>query len=77
MDKKSLAIVGFILSLVTGIPGLIVSAIALKKYKDSGDVDGKAFAIAGLVIGIICAAVYVITFCACGGAICLGVAAGS
>lgn len=77
MDNKTLAIVGFVLSLVTGIPGLIVSAIALKKYKDSGETDGKGLAVAGLVIGIICAASYVICICACGGLACLGAIAGA
>lgn len=74
MDNKSFAILGMVLSIVTGIPGLIVSAIALKKFKDSGTEDGKGFAIAGLVIGIICAATYVISLCLCGGALCAGIA---
>lgn len=65
---KTLAIVGFVLALVVGgLPGLIVSAVALKKMKDSGDEEGKGFAIAGLVLGIIVVAVYVLAFLCIGG----------
>ena len=65
---KTLAIVGFVLALVVGgLPGLIVSAVALKKMKDSGDEEGKGFAIAGLVLGIIVVAIWVLTI-ACVGA---------
>lgn len=77
MDNKSFAILGLVLSIVTGIPGLIVSAIALKKFKDSGSDDGKVFAIIGLVLGIIYAASVLLGFCLCGGALCAGIAAGS
>lgn len=62
MDNKTLAIIGFILSLVVGgLPGLIVSAIALKKFKDSGETDGKGFALAGLIIGIVVTAIAIIS----------------
>ena len=61
MTNKNLAILGFVLALVLGgLPGLIVSAVALKKMKDSGEEDGKGFAIAGLVIGIVEMAIIVI-----------------
>lgn len=74
MDNKSLAILGMVLSIVMGIPGLIISAIALKKFKDSGETDGKGFAIAGLVIGIVCAAIYLISICVvCGAGILVAV----
>ena len=76
MDNKTLAIIGFVLALVLGgLPGLIVSAIALKKMKDSGQEEGKGFAIAGLVIGIVELAIIVLSI-ACGGAalICAAVA---
>ena len=68
MDNKTLAIIGFVLALVLGgLPGLIVSAIALKNMNRSGEVDGKGFAIAGLVIGIIEIALIVLAI-VCGGA---------
>ena len=75
MTNKNLAILGFVLALVLGgLPGLIVSAVALKKMKDSGDEDGKGFAIAGLVIGIVETALAVILFactgCAVGCSLC-------
>ena len=69
MNNKTLAIVGLVLALVLGgLPGLIVSAVALKKMKDSGEEDGKGFAIAGLVIGIVELGIIVLTI-ACGGAL--------
>lgn len=74
MDNKSLAILGLVLSIVTGIPGLIVSAVALKKFKDSGETDGKGFATAGLIIGIICAVGYIIGIACIGCAGCLAAA---
>lgn len=52
-SQKSLAIAGLVLSIIFGIPGLIVSAIALSNMKKSGNYDGKGFAVAGMVIGII------------------------
>ncbi len=77
MDNKSFAILGLVLSIVTGIPGLIVSAIALKKFKESGETDGKGFATAGLIIGIIIAASYVLLIGCIGCAGCLAAAGGS
>lgn len=73
MTNKSLAILGFVLSLVVGgLPGLIVSAVALNKMKQSGDEDGKGFAIAGLVIGIVVLAIWVLAAGCIGCAGCLG-----
>lgn len=75
MTNKNLAILGFVLALVLGgLPGLIVSAVALKKMKDSGEEDGKGLAIAGLVIGIVEMAMVVLilgcTGCMTGCALC-------
>lgn len=53
MDKKSLAILGLVLSFVVPVAGIVVSAIALKQFKESGETDGKGLAIGGLVVGII------------------------
>jgi FtsH-binding integral membrane protein len=49
------AIAGFVLSLLgcTGLLGLIFSAISLSQFKKDPNQDGKALAIAGLIIGII------------------------
>lgn len=77
MDNKSFAILGLVLSIVTGIPGLVVSAIALKKFKESGETDGKGFATAGLIIGIICAALYVLSIACFGCATCAAAMSGS
>lgn len=52
-NPKTLAIVGFVLSFFISLAGLIVSAIALKKYNETGYTDGKGFATAGLIISII------------------------
>lgn len=51
MDNKQMAILGMILSFIVAPAGIIVSAIALNKLKQSGQEDGKGFAIAGIVIG--------------------------
>ena len=77
MTNKNLAILGFVLALVLGgVPGLIVSAVALKKMKDSGDEDGKGLAIAGLIIGIVETALVILIFSCVGGcAICYAAAA--
>lgn len=47
---NTLAIVGFVASFLVNIVGIIVSAIALKQIKQSGE-KGRGLAIAGLVIG--------------------------
>lgn len=79
MDNKSMAILGLVLSIVVGPIGLIFSAIALNKMKQSGEPnpDGKGLAIAGLVIGIIEVVIYV-GIIACVGCVgCLAAAGGS
>ncbi len=53
MNTKTISIVGLVLSFVFPVAGIIVSAICLKKYKNEGVTDGKSFATAGLVIGIV------------------------
>jgi GYF domain 2 len=52
-SQQTLAIVGFVLSLLVWPAGLIISIIALNGMKNSGNKEGKGFAIAGLVIGLI------------------------
>lgn len=74
-NPKTLAIVGFVLSFFISLAGLIVSAIALKKYNETGYTDGKGFATAGLVISIICLAFSVLAV-ACNVCIAIGMAAG-
>ncbi|MBM3427663.1 MAG: DUF4190 domain-containing protein [Bacteroidetes bacterium] len=57
-DVNTMALVGFILSMsslllvLTGLPGLIVSAIGLKQINE-GRGEGKGLAIAGIVVGAI------------------------
>lgn len=53
MDNKTFAIIGLILGIFTGLPGIIVSVLALKKFNQTGETDGKGIATAGLIIGII------------------------
>ncbi len=76
MTNKTLAIVGFVLSFFTTIPGLIVSIIALKKMNDAGETDGKGFAIAGMVIGIVTTAIALLSIGCTACAICAAGAAG-
>lgn len=52
-NTKTLAIAGFVLSFFISLAGLIVSAIALNKYKQTGESEGKSFATAGLIINIV------------------------
>lgn len=52
-SPKTLAIVGFVLSFFIAIAGLVVSIIALNKYKQTGETDGKGFATAGVIISIV------------------------
>ncbi len=78
MDNKTMAILGMVLSIVVGPIGIIFSAIALNKMKQTGEPnpDGKGFAIAGIIIGII-ELVFYIGIIACVGCIgCAGIAAG-
>jgi len=58
---NTMAIVGFISSLVLAPLGIIFSAIALGQIKRTGQ-KGHGFAIAGLVIGIVFTALGVIAF---------------
>lgn len=53
MDNKTLAIIGLVLSFIFPLVGIIISAVALNKMKQSGVEDGKGLATAGLVIGIV------------------------
>ena len=52
-SAKTLAIVGFILSFFISLAGLIVSIVALNKYKVQTDQSGKGLAKAGLIISIV------------------------
>ncbi len=78
MDNKSMAILGMVLSIVVGPIGIIFSAIALNKFKQSGEPnpDGKGFAIAGLIIGIIELVIYIGIFACVGCATCLALGSG-
>lgn len=51
-DVYILAVVGFILSFMVNIAGLIVSIIAYRKCRDEG-VNGKGLALAGIIISVI------------------------
>ena len=66
MDNKSFAILSFVLSFFFPLVGLIMSGIALNKFKQSGETDGKGFATAGLIIGIVAMVISV------GSIICIG-----
>ena len=56
-----LAIVGFVLSFFSTIVGLIISIIAYKQVKQTGE-KGKELAIAGIVISSISIAIAVLVF---------------
>ena len=60
MDTKTMSIVGLVLGFLVPIAGIIVSAIALNKMKQSGIEEGKGMAMAGLIIGIILTVIGVI-----------------
>lgn len=60
MDTKTLSIVGLILGILVPIAGIIVSAIALNKMKQTGVEEGKGMAMAGLIIGIVIMAIYIL-----------------
>ena len=65
MTTKSLSILGLVLSFFIPIAGLIISAVALNKFKQTGETDGKGIATAGLIVGIIFMAFALIgTICA-------------
>lgn len=79
MDNKQMGILGMVLSIFVGPIGIIFSAIALSKMNQTGETDGKEFAIAGLVIGIAYIAVVILAIgcVACGAcAIIAGATAG-
>ncbi len=76
-NTKTLAIVGFVLSFIIALAGIIVSAVALNKYKQTGEVEGKGFATAGLIIGIVSIAISVITVACFGAAIMAALAGGA
>lgn len=78
MTNKNLAILGLVLSFLVPLAGLIISAVALNKFKESGETDGKGLATAGLIIGIVIMAfglISTIGCMACG--TCLAAAGGS
>jgi hypothetical protein len=52
-SQQSLAIVGFVFSLLVPIVGLIISIVALNAMKTHGNYEGKGFATAGLIISLI------------------------
>ena len=74
MDTKTLSIIGLVVSFIIPLAGIIVCAIALKQFKEQGITDGKGFAVAGLVIGIVFM-VFSIILASCLG--CLGALAGA
>lgn len=57
-DKNVIALIGFILSFVVGVPGIVCSAIGLKNAALNGGVR-YSFAKAGFIIGIVNTAVSV------------------
>jgi|HubBroStandDraft_5_1064220.scaffolds.fasta_scaffold532758_2 hypothetical protein len=56
-----LAIVGFILAFVVTLAGIIVSAIALKQIKQTGE-GGHGLALAGVILGIVFSVFWIIYF---------------
>jgi hypothetical protein len=60
---NTLAIVGFILSFFVTVAGIIVSVIALRQIKQTGE-GGHGFALAGLIIGIVGTVFWIIYFIA-------------
>ncbi|MCH5206222.1 MAG: DUF4190 domain-containing protein [Oscillospiraceae bacterium] len=78
MTNKNLAILGLVLSFLVPLAGLIISAVALNKFKESGETDGKGLATAGLIIGIVIMALGLVgTICSFACAGCLAAAGGS
>lgn len=53
MDNKTMSILGLVLAFIVPLAGIIISAIALNKMKQSGVEEGKGLATAGLIVGII------------------------
>lgn len=58
----SMAVLGLVFSFFASLIGLIISVIALKKYKLQTNQQGKGLAIAGLTISIITISIYVFGF---------------
>jgi Domain of unknown function (DUF4190) len=56
-----LAIVGFILAFVVTLAGIIVSAIALRQIKQTGE-GGHGLALAGVILGIVFSIFWIIYF---------------
>lgn len=71
MDIKTMSILGLVLSFIIPIAGIIISAIALNKMKQTGVEDGKGLAMAGLIIGIVIMVLAII------GSVCMVCAAGA
>ncbi len=59
---KTLAILGFVFSFLFALVGLILSIIALNKYKKQEDQSCKGLATAGLIISIVSMALVVIVY---------------
>lgn len=47
MDNKTMSILGLVLAFIVPLAGIIISAIALNKMKQSGVEEGKGLATAG------------------------------
>lgn len=58
----SLAILGLVFSFIFTIVGLVLSIMALNKYKTQTNQDGKGMATAGLVISIVSIAGSILSF---------------
>ncbi|MCH5153140.1 MAG: DUF4190 domain-containing protein [Clostridiales bacterium] len=58
-NYNTLAIVGFVLSFFSAVIGLVLSIIAYKQVKNSGE-RGRELAIAGIIIGAIETAIIVL-----------------
>jgi hypothetical protein len=65
-SHQTLAIVGFVLSFLVWPVGLIISIIALVNIGNSGNKEGKGFATAGLIIGLVVPVVGCLGFALCG-----------
>ncbi len=64
MDTKTLSIVGLVLGILIPVAGIIVSAVALNRMKQEGNLESKNIAMAGLIIGIILTALSLVgTIC--------------
>ena len=59
---QTYAILGLVFAFFFSLVGLIMSSIALKKYKTQTVQDGRGMAIAGLILSIISVAIFVFYF---------------